>query len=176
MIMCLSIMPDTAARMYPDDHIDKGIETAYASFSPTHWMNEWLTENTGNYSWTVLHMMALSDEYTHRNFSDHPRKDDIDRVYFGARPSHVPDGALSSFPIDLPDEFREVRFTVPRQTTQEIHLLDYAPLKDAVDMYRDYVLSSGFEWTGRCTPPYWKTNDEILNSISEMNGLINGGI
>ena len=79
-------------------------------------------------------MKALSDEYTRRNLSDHPLKDGIEKIYFGTRPRHVTNGALSSFPLDLPDKFREVKFP-----NGEIHMLDYVPIKDAVVMYRDFV-------------------------------------
>ena len=136
-ILFLDVLPDKAAMMYPVVYISSAIEEGVKTFSSDHWMNEWVTESTGSYAWMVIHLKTLCEQYTHHTGVVHESKVVVDEVWYDEIPVYVSHGALSSFPLDLPDEYREVKFD-----NGEIHMLNYVPMRDAVKLYREYTLTT----------------------------------
>ena len=152
-IFCLDPDPVLAARMQCDAHVVKMVlESAQllsvarhahgqpAPYKPTHAKHPcalWAGVGRDNYAWLHAHLVALSDEYTHRYGRTHATAQHLDAL---ADASFLPTGGTPHAQA-MPDQFKH---------------------SDPVVAYRAYYRHKAqtlprFRYTAR-NPPEWLNN------------------
>lgn len=150
-IFALDSDPVLAAQMLCDKHVIKmTLETAQilctvsdkfnvpAQYKSTHAKHPsvlWAGTTLGNWTWTVLHGLAIAAEYTKRYGKIHKSQAVIEWIRdFGGKPG---DGKLQKFSLAMPDSFKN---------------------KDRVKAYRSYYLGAKKDiatWKKPSTSPDW---------------------
>ena len=156
MVMFLDKMPDKAAALYLDAELPRAVENVHRVLCRPDLLDDvvlkqyiWTYESIPNYSWMVIHADALALRYTKSGHTSVDKEilDRIAEVHRSPVPRRLGGDRFTDVPLCVPEQYRAVTFENPPPQTEEeamyhreeeILYLGYLPLKDAVEIYKEY--------------------------------------